>query len=46
MSIAMTSTERMVLLFEHKHLIERMTDSYVLYIVISFLIYNFFCKDY
>jgi len=46
MSIAMTSTERMVLLFEHKHLIEQMTDSYILGLVISFLMYNFFCKDY
>jgi hypothetical protein len=41
----MTSSERMVFLFEHKHLIDQVTDSYVLGLVISFLIYSFFCKD-
>jgi len=45
MDMSMTNTERLVLLMEHKHLLEEFTGSYILSIMASLIIYNFFCKD-
>ena len=41
----MSSTERMALLFEHRHVIEELTGSYILGVLITFFIYQYFCKD-
>jgi len=45
MDMSMTNTERLVLLMEHKHLLEELTGSYILSVMASLIIYNFFCKD-
>jgi hypothetical protein len=45
MDMSMTSTEKLVLLMEHKHVLEDLTGSYILSIMASLIIYNYFCKD-
>ena len=45
MDMSMTSTERLALLMEHKHVIEDLTGSYILSVIASLIIYNYFCKD-
>jgi len=45
MDMNMTSIERMALLLHHKNVLEDITGSYLLSIIASLFIYNYFCKD-
>lgn len=45
MDMNMTSIERMALLLHHKNVLEDITGSYLLSIIVSLFIYNYFCKD-
>lgn len=45
MDMSMSSIERMALLFNHKNVLEDITGSYLLSIIASLFIYNYFCKD-
>jgi len=42
----MSSIERMAILFNHKHILEDITGSYILSALLSLIIYSYFCKDY
>ena len=45
MGMSMTSTEKLALVMEHKHVIEELTGSYILSIIASLILYSYFCKD-
>ena len=45
MDMSMSSIERMALLFNHKNVLEDITGSYLLSVIATLFIYNYFCKD-
>ena len=45
MDMSMTSTEKLVLVMENKHILEDLTGSYILSVIASLIIYNYLCKD-